>query len=176
MTPLRLSALALALLATGLLAACQGGGASATRPAAKPKPTPAALVADVRAIGEQGEELEVAPLRDPHVEDLLARVESNEAAGRVREAQEALGLALAITPDAPDLVQWQAELALLGKQWTEAERLASRSYEAGPRLGGLCRRNWATIGHARDQREDADGAAVARRQIDACTVAPPVRM
>lgn len=172
----RLSAIALALVAAGLLAACQGGGTPATRAAAVPKATPQALVADVRAIGERGEELEVAPLRDPHVEDLLARAQASEAGGRLRDAQEALGLALAITPEAPDLVQWQAELALLGKDWDGAERLASRSYELGPRLGGLCRRNWATIGHARDQRDDADGAAVARRQIDACTVAPPVRM
>lgn len=166
---------ALVLLATGLLSACQGGSAPATRAVAA-RPAPAALVADVRAVGEQGVELEVAPLRDPHVEDLLARAEAAEAAGRVREAQEALGLALAITPDAPDLVQWQAELALLRKDWDGAERLANRSFEIGPRLGGLCRRNWATIGHARDQRDDAAGAAVARKQVDACTVAPPVRM
>ncbi len=164
------------LLAAGLLSACTSDSTPAARRAPAAKPDPQALVAAVRAVGEHGEELEVAPLRDPHVEDLLASAESHEAAGRVRDAQAALDQALAITPQAPDLLQWKAELALLRKAWAEAEALANQSYELGPRLGGLCRRNWATIQHARDLRGDAPGAEVARRQVDACTVAPPVRM
>lgn len=168
--------LVICLFAAGLLSACQTDSTPAARRAPAAKPDPQALVAAVRAAGEHGVELEVAPLRDPHVEDLLAIAESHEAAGRVREAQAALDQALAITPQAPDLIQWKAELAMLRKAWAEAETLANQSWELGPRLGGLCRRNWATIQHSRGSRGDAAGAEVARRQVDACTVAPPVRM
>jgi hypothetical protein len=57
-----------------------------------------------------------------------------------------------------------------------AEQLASDSFDKGPKLGGLCRRNWTTVQLARESRGDAAGADVARRQLDRCTVAPPVRM
>ena len=77
----------------------------------------------------------------------------------------------------PDwLEEWQAELALQRRAWKSAEALAIESYERGPKLGGLCRRNWATIGHAREQRGAPKAAAVAFRQGESCTVAPPVRM
>lgn len=158
-----------------LLAAC---AAAAPEPVARARPAPvepATRVAEVRALGATGAELEVAPLRDPHVEDLLAQAMALEQQGKAMLASAALDRALAITPGAPDLLQWQAELALLRHAWEDAEQLANASYEGGPRLGGLCRRNWSTIGHARDARGDTAGATIARRQIDACTVAPPVR-
>lgn len=160
-----------------LLAACtattpgSGGTAVATR-----KVDAAAVVAAVRATGEHGHELEVQPLRDPQVEDLRARAAELEAAGKPKAAGAILDQALAITPEDPDLLQWKAELALLRRAWMEAEGLANQSYERGPRLGGLCRRNWATIAHAREIRGADAAAALARKQVDACTVAPPVRM
>lgn len=159
-----------------LLAAC---AAPAPERTARTRPAPvepATRVAEVRALGTTGAELDVAPLRDPHIEDLLAQATALEQQGKPGEASETLDRALAITPGAPDLLQWKAELALLRRAWAEAEQLANQSYEGGPRLGGLCRRNWSTIGHARDARGDAAGAAVARRQVGTCTVAPPVRL
>jgi len=135
-----------------------------------------ALVAKVRAAGATGNELEVKPLRDPQVEDLRAEAEAYEARGEYPQASAALNKALEITPADPDLLQWKAELALLLRAWAVAEQLAGESYENGPRLGGLCRRNWTTVQLARQSRGDEQGAEAARRQLDSCTVAPPVRM
>lgn len=168
---------ALALSATlGLLAGCASSPAATPPGAAVPTTSPAELVAQVRAAGQTGHELEVQPLRDPQVEDLRARATALEQAGDAGAATAVLEQALAITPDDPDLLQWQAELALLQRQWTRAEKLAARSYELGPKLGGLCRRNWATIGHARAMRGAPQAAAVAHAQAGSCIVAPPARM
>lgn len=167
-----LAAAALALL----LSACSTSAPAPERRAAAKKVDPAAVVADVRANGEHGHELEVQPLRDPQVEDLRLQAQTLEAAGKLKPAGAALDQALAITPEDPDLLQWKAELALLRRAWQEAELLANQSFERGPKLGGLCRRNWATIAHAREHRGARDAAAVARKQVASCTVAPPVRM
>lgn len=161
-----------------LLAAC---GTSPERAATPERATAAradtdALVAQVRAAGEQGTELEVQPLRDPQVEDLRHQAEALEATRKFKSADAVLGQALEITPGDPELLQWQAELALRRRAWQRAEALAIESFERGPKLGGLCRRNWATIGHARAQRGAASAAEVAFRQGESCTVAPPVRM
>ncbi|GAB2670547.1 tetratricopeptide repeat protein [Arenimonas aestuarii] len=172
---LRLAAFALALL----LAACASappGPAARSAGAKVTKASPAELVAKVRAAGEHGHELEVQPLRDPQVEDLRARAKAEEDAGDVTAAFETLAQALVISPDDPDLLQWQAELALLRRAWKQAEALAAKSFELGPKLGGLCRRNWATIGHARAMRGAHEAADVAHRQGESCTVSPPVRM
>ncbi len=169
--------IALAAATALLLSACATTDAPPSadgRPAARVDPP--ALVASVRAAGETGNELEVQPLRDPQVEDLRQQAETAEAAGRHADAIKALNQALAIVPDDPDLLQWKAEIALLRRAWNDAEQLANLSYEKGPKLGGLCRRNWTTIQHARASRGDEAGAEVAREQIDGCTVAPPVRM
>ncbi|MFH1600378.1 MAG: hypothetical protein ABIJ73_09720 [Pseudomonadota bacterium] len=170
----RLAVISLALM----LAAC------ASTPAAPPasarssaaEASPAELVAQVRALGEHGHELEVQPLRDPQVEDLRVQAQAQEAAGKPKAAFDTLAQALAISPGDPDLLQWQAELALLRRAWKQAEALAAQSFELGPKLGGLCRRNWATIGHARAMRGANEAAAVAHRQGESCTVSPPVRM
>lgn len=159
------------------VSACSSGTpptAQGSRRAAKADP--AAMVASVRAAGAQGNELEVQPLRDPQVEDLRAQAQALEARGKLVPAVAALDRALAISPGDPDLLQWKAELALLRRAWVEAETLADQSFRNGPKLGGLCRRNWSTIRFARTGRADAVGAEAARRQVAGCTVAPPVRM
>ena len=158
-----------------LLAGC-GAETTTSPPRKKARADVVALVASVREAGVQGLELEVQPLRDPQVEDLRHRAEAQEAAGELSAAVASLDQALALVPGDPDLLQWKAELALLRRVWSQAEALANQSYGNGPKLGGLCRRNWLTIHHARRLAGNADGAAVARRQVDACTVAPPVRM
>lgn len=169
----RFSPLLLALL----LAACASSPAVPVAPVAGvARATPDELVARVRAAGEHGHELEVQPLRDPQVEDLRVRARELEDAGDTRAAFDTLAQALEISPEDPEMLQWQAELSLLQRDWMQAETLAARSYEAGPKLGGLCRRNWATIGHARDMRGAEEAAAVAHEQGESCIVAPPVRM
>lgn len=158
-----------------LLAGC-GAETTTAPPRKKAKADVMALVASVREAGVQGVELEVQPLRDPQVEDLRHRAEAQEAAGEYAAAAASLDQALSLVSGDPDILQWKAELALLRRVWSQAEVLANQSYENGPKLGGLCRRNWLTIHHARRLAGNANGAAVARRQVDACTVAPPVRM
>ena len=159
-----------------VLAACSSGSPPPSRGRPAKQIDPVAMVAAVRAAGLHGHELEVQPLRDPQVEDLRVRAEALEAQGKHRQALAALDQALAITPDDPDLLQWKAELALLRRAWAEAEQLANRSFERGPKLGGLCRRNWTTIDQSRRGRGDANGAGLAQLQLEGFTVAPPVRM
>lgn len=158
------------------LVACSSGAPPAAKGRAAAKSDVATQVAAVRAAGVNGNELEVQPLRDPQVEDLRIQAEAQEALRELKQANATLDRALALAPDDPDLLQWKAELALLGKAWVAAEQWANQSFEKGPRLGGLCRRNWTTIAYARQGRGDPAGAATARRQVASCTVAPPVRM
>lgn len=135
------------------------------------------LVAEVRALGaDSPDALEVQPLRDPQVEDLIAAATRSENARKFKEADAAIARALAITPDDPALLQHRAEIALARADYALAEQLANTSYERGPKLGGLCRRNWATIRVSREMRGQADGAATAGTQGQRCTVEPPVRM
>jgi hypothetical protein len=85
-------------------------------------------------------------------------------------------LSVGIVHGDPELVQHRAEIALQREQFVQAEALAERSYVRGPRLGALCRRNWATIRLAREMRGDAEGAAAATQRSASCTLEPPVRM
>ena len=159
-----------------LLAACGSGTPPAKERRAAAKPDVAAQVLAVRAAGATGNELEVQPLRDPQVEDLRAQAQAQEARREIKQASATIDRALVLSPGDPDLLQWKAELSLLARDWLAAEQRADESFQKGPKLGGLCRRNWTTIAFAREGRGDAAGAAAARTQVDACTVAPPVRM
>ena len=116
------------------------------------------------------------PLRDPRVEDLRAEATAAEERGDYAGAARALAKAAEITPDDPDLLQWQAEMALVSRDWATADVLAARSWERGPKLGGLCRRNWTTRRLAAEARNDTAAAAQAQQQVAACKVAPPVRL
>jgi len=137
--------------------------------------SPEAMVAQVRAVGLQGNDLTVAPLRDPQVEDLRTAASQAEARKDIASAQTSIDLALKVSVMDPDLLQWQAELFLLKKDWMQAESFALSSYNKGPKLGALCRRNWKTLSFARQARKDASGAIVADQQIAKCTVVPPPR-
>lgn len=137
--------------------------------------TPEAMVAQVRSVGLQGNDLTVAPLRDPQVEDLRNSATLAEARKDIVSAQAAIDLALKISLMDPDLLQWQAELFLLKKNWAQADSYAQLSYNKGPKLGALCRRNWKTLSFARRARNDAAGAQNAEQKIAQCTVVPPPR-
>lgn len=166
MKPLPMLVLAVACL---LLSSCGSSGGS-------PRvPTPADMLAQVRASGQMGNELDVQPWRDPQVEDLRAAALAAENRGDGVGADRALQHALQLSPDEPELLQWRAELALLRRDWTQAEQLAARSFDKGPKLGGLCRRSWHTIRFAREARGDAANAALAQQRIGGCAVTPPPR-
>jgi Flp pilus assembly protein TadD len=157
------------------LAACSPPPSAPT--SAKPEAPKRDLVAEVRALGaEAPDALEVQPLRDPLVEDLRASATQHEVAREFGQADAALVKALTITPGDPELLQHRAEIALHRERYDQAEQLANDSFERGPRLGPLCRRNWATIRLAREMRGNATGADAAVAQTGRCTVEPPVRM
>jgi hypothetical protein len=170
--PLRAATAAFACLL--LLTAC--GGSANVPGAGIRKMSGAQMLAHVRAAGETGRELDVQPLRDPQVEDLRAAAAAAEQRGDFAGADAALVSALRTSPGDPDLTQWRAELALVRRDWPGAEKLALESYEIGPRLGGLCRRNWTTLQLAREARGDAGNAAIAQQRVGQCAVNPPVRM
>ena len=166
-----LSILTLALVYL-LLSACESGGSGNT---ATRVLTPMEMLAQVRASGQMGNELDVQPWRDPQIEDLRAAATAAEARGDNAGADKALQHALQLSPDEPELLQWRAELALLRRDWAQAELLAARSFDKGPKLGGLCRRSWSTVRFAREARGDAVNAAVAQQRIATCAVTPPPR-
>ena len=177
MTPIQYRSAWLSALIILTLAACSPTSAPPS-PAGNLRTAPAAadMVAQVRAAGSGNDALDVKPLRDPQVEDLRVRASRLEAAGDYAGATQAIVQALALLPNDPDLLQNAAELALYRKDWAQAETNASRSYELGPKLGSLCRRNWTALRFARAARGNAAGAAEAVSKVAACTIEPPVRM
>ena len=164
----------LILAAAIALTACGPGGGGQT--GGVRRLGPAQMLAQVRAAGEMGRDLDVQPLRDPQVEDLRATAAAAEQRGDFAAADAALLSALRISAGDPDLTQWRAELALVRRDWAGAEKLAMESFAQGPKLGGLCRRNWTTLQFARESRGDTANAAIARQRVGQCAVNPPVRM
>ena len=160
------------------LVGCTGSTSSGrSEPGAVIRPGSApTLLQQVRAAGQMGDELDVQPLRDPRVEDLRASAIQAEARGDFAGAGKLLAQAAVLTPEDPDLLQWQAELALVARDWSQAEQLATRSFNKGPKLGGLCRRNWTTLQLAAEARGNAAQATQAQQRVAGCTVAPPIRM
>ncbi|MGH8028501.1 MAG: hypothetical protein ACREO3_01065 [Arenimonas sp.] len=164
------------LLLSVLMLAPGCGGSGGGQGNGVRKLTGTQMLAHVRAAGETGRELDVQPLRDPQVEDLRTTASAAEQRGDYPAADAALLSALHISGNDPDLTQWRAELALVRRDWSGAERLALESFERGPKLGGLCRRNWTTLQLAREARGDTGNALIAQQRVGQCAVNPPVRM
>ncbi|MGB5852207.1 MAG: tetratricopeptide repeat protein, partial [Rhodanobacter sp.] len=126
-------------------------------------------VAAIRAAGAHDDSvIDVKPLRDPAVDALMAQADRDEQGGNYAAAAAALDQALQISPDAPDLLQDRAEIAIRLKNFARAEKLAHKSWSLGPRLGPLCARNWQTIVETRLQANDKVGAATARKWVQQC--------
>ena len=167
---------ALAFVVLAAIAGCTSAPPLPPPPAALTTATPEAMVATIRAAaGQDPNELNVQPLRDPQVEDLRQEAQQAEAQHRDGDAAAALDRAIALVPDDPALLQERAEVALLLKDPATAERLARDAEARGAHVGPLCRRHWATIEQTRLLAGDAAGAADAHARIAACTVAPPPR-
>ncbi|MBB1088509.1 hypothetical protein H4F99_08415 [Lysobacter sp. SG-8] len=141
-------------------------------------------VATIRGAGTaDAQELDVQPLRDPQVADLLDEASALEGQHLYRAAAERIDLALDMAPADPIVLQRRAELALLLGEADEAERLALKAATLGTEVGPVCRQHWETALQARNAgstppREDGlprvSPDELARRR-DACTVAPPPR-
>ena len=155
--------------------------ACATSEPAPPPPPPVdtiALVGAIRAAAgpdDAEDELAIRPLRDPMVEDARLQAQRLERERKYDDAAAALDQAIAVVPDDPALLQERAEAAVLAGQFDVAESFALRAHGLGAQVGPLCRRHWATVRTAREQRGDVAGATEATKQLDACKVAAPPR-
>jgi tetratricopeptide (TPR) repeat protein len=161
------------------------GAARPEAQSAAPAPAPAApdagtaaIVASIRAAGTQSDSsssVEVKPLRDPAVEGLLKQARDLEAQQQIPAALEAVDKALKIAPNAPDILQYEAELQVQAHDWNQAGSLAQKSWELGPKVGALCARNMQTLVHVREAQGDAAGVAKAKQQLSGCKVPAPAR-
>lgn len=164
--------LLLPAIAAMLLSAC------ATPPPPKPAgPDPGQIVAKIRAAGHRDDSIvQVHPVRDPRADNWLNTAHREAASGQYTQAAKALDRALGVSPEAPDLLQERAELAIRLRQFNQAEQLALRSFRLGPRVGSLCARNWQTVLELRRIGHDEVGVRDAREHLHRCHVSGPVRM
>lgn len=157
--------------AMAALAAC----GSTTPP--KTAPPSRDMLVEIRAAGRAMQSaVEVQPLRDPAVDGFVKQAEALEGQGKPAEAAQQLERALKLVPDAPEILQYRAELAIAQGHYAEAEGYARKSYDLGPKLGSLCARNWQTVVELRYVAQDEPGADSARAQLATCVVKAPVRM
>jgi pyruvate/2-oxoglutarate dehydrogenase complex dihydrolipoamide acyltransferase (E2) component len=136
-------------------------------------------VGAIRAAGmgmDSSSSVQVQPLRDPAIEGYLKQAHAAETAKDFDAAAAATAHALKLAPDAPDILQYQAEVEILRGHWKEAEDLAVKSFTLGPKVGSLCARNWQTVVEARIAMSDKATEAQAKQRLKECRVAPPVRM
>jgi tetratricopeptide (TPR) repeat protein len=166
------------IVATGLSLALVGCAGVQRMPVAQPEPAPPPrdLIAELYAMVEADDAIVVEPLPDPEIEDLRAAASRSMALRELEEASAALAQALQIRPGRPDLLQLRAEVALGLNLLDDAELYAIASFENGPRMGPLCRRNWAAIQLAREVRGNVEEAETARAQAERCTPEPVLRM
>lgn len=156
-----------AVLASLLLAAC----------AWQPTMDDPEMVERVRAPegGEEPRGLQVYPLRNPAVRELEHAAEAAREAGDLERAENLLERALRIEARDPELLQHMAELQLARGRWEQAEHYALRSWELGPQVGDICRRNWQAMALARERSGQVIPAEQARERARLCPVEPPER-
>lgn len=170
---------AMASCASAVLVLCACSQPMAPSAAIKPAPhiDPATAVHVIRAAGDGIDSaVQVQPLRDPAIEGFLAKAHAAEAAHDLAAATEEARSALKLAPDAPDILQYLAELAIARADWLQADALATRSFALGPKIGSLCARNWQTVAEARRALDDDGTAAQAQQRLMECRVAPRLRM
>lgn len=141
-----------------------------------PPPPPAQARVDEKvrdpARGD-GAGVQVYPLQNPGVRDLLAQAREAERGGDLERAATLLERALRIQPRDPELLQQMAEIQLARNQFEQALSFAARSFDVGPKVGELCARNWRTVGEAREELGDMPGAEEARQRAQSCAERKP---
>lgn len=171
MRPFILSAGSLALVA------CSSSNPSVPSSLVRPVSERIAAVKAIRA-ANAGEDsaLQVNPLRDPAVEGFVEKARQAEQQQQFDDAYAAIVKARALAPEAPDLLQDEAEIEFLRGNIIEAEKLAYESFKNGPQVGTLCVQNWQTIIEARRSFNDTDYLAHAQTRREQCKVKRPVRL
>lgn len=165
------------LLAMLTLAACT----HSAPPSPVVKPTaqidPAAAVRAIRAAGTGLDSaVQVQPLRNPAIDGFLKKAHDTEAAKDFAVAIEWANKSLQLAPDAPDILQYLAELETARGNWQQADQLAMKSFALGPKIGSLCARNWQTVIEARTALGDAPTVGQAQQRVKECRVPPRPRM
>lgn len=163
------------------LAAGAAAAAGCSHPPLPPPVTdrvsPTAMVEAIRAAHvDDTSVVQVVPLRDPAVNGYLDAARADERVAKYPEALAKIDAALKLSPDAPDLLQFRAEIEILLRDYAAADTDALRSFALGPKVGGLCASNWQTVLEIARAEHDEAGAGDARIQRDACHKPGPVRM
>ena len=140
------------------------------------KPDTSSALTNIRNAGNGFDSsVEVHPLRDPSVDGLQAQARQLEGQQKPAEALDKVAAALKIAPNAPDLLQYQAELYVETNQWKAAADAAQRSYDLGPKVGALCAKNLQTVVEAGNALSDGALMARAKEKISGCKVPAPNR-
>ena len=160
-----------------LLAACSTPSQPEKAPMVRPQAERAAAVAIIRAANAGDDSaLQVNPLRDPAAEGFVEKARQAEQQQQFDDAYVAIGKARVLAPEAPDLLQTEAEIEFLRGNIIDAEKLAYESFQKGPQVGTLCVQNWQTIIEARKEFNDTDYLAHATARREQCKVKRPVRL
>jgi tetratricopeptide (TPR) repeat protein len=119
------------------------------------------------------EGVQVFPLQNPAVKELLADAGTAESNGDYGQAATLLERALRIQPRDPEILQSLAEVQLQVGDYGQALSFATRSYDLGPRVGEICSRNWHTISVSREHLGDHGGSRDAASKAKECMNAKP---
>lgn len=122
---------------------------------------------------QDSEGVQVFPLQNPAVKELLADAGSAESTGDYGQAATLLERALRIQPQDPEILQSLAEIQLQMEDYEQALNFAIRSYDIGPRVGEICSRNWRTISVSREHLGDHAGSVQAEQKATACMNTKP---
>jgi tetratricopeptide (TPR) repeat protein len=122
---------------------------------------------------QESEGVQVFPLHNPAVKELLAEAGSAETAGDYDQALVLLERALRMQPRNPEILQQLAEVQLQKQDYEQALNFAVRSYDIGPRVGEICDRNWRTISVAREHLGDHSGSEQAELRASSCMNTKP---
>ena len=122
---------------------------------------------------QESEGVQVFPLQNPAVKELLADAGNAETMGDYNQAAVLLERALRIQPRDPEILQQMAEVQLQKQDYEQALNFAVRSYDIGPRVGEICNRNWRTISVAREHLGDRNGSVEAEQRASTCMNTKP---
>jgi hypothetical protein len=138
--------------------------------------TPEEMLAKIHANNAVSNELAFQAMPDEALLDLRDQAQQAQTDGHLELAQTLLEQALTINEKDPEILQMLAELALLQSTFANAEHLAMSSYQAGPKLGSLCRRNWLTIHYAKSAQGLPSIEDQLAKHLAECTIVPAARM